>query len=435
MAQSESETKNSYDGISKPYEDYGSISTPEVAEASNGKQTPGEAYKEQGFMSLAGEAMTRIPRGVSDIIRYGRPEELGRGLESAGAALSTPSALRNIPPVIGAFMSPPTAAASFLNAGVGYVSSMLAGDTNAEAVKNSILSSYVGRAVEPASNLFKTGVKEFFTETGIMAGISYTGETAKRSIEQGKFSSPTLKQFADENKYVPLFGTFSGSLRAISSKSAYHNKLIEDSRKEIGSFIDADGLTLGMIDPANYANIEARIAANNPKLFDQISKVGSSITDRYNSLFGKIEHPGKIAQELNKYAGRVDEEQQTLSRLQEARNEAEQQLLNAQQLGATKDQLDAMEKKILSSRMAETNQSARLKYWDNLDKQTKGRLPRSSDSADSFGVAVSDIFEQRSTAAAKAYEEAGVPFKEKFIPVSDLVTCRCNDCTHQGVRW
>lgn len=395
------------------------------------KQLDTRATQEPGFMQYAGEAISQIRPGISEVFK-GRPETLGRAIESGVRALGTPSAVRTVPTMIAGVMAPPTFAASFLTAGTGYVGSKLAGDDNADGVANSIQSSYVGRALKPSSELFKTGVKEFLTEIGIMGGVSYASETAKRSMEREKFMAPSFREFAEDNKFVPLFGAFSGALRTISSKSAYHNKLIQDSRKEIGSFIDADELTLGMIDPVNYANIETRIAANNPKLFEQISKVGSSITDRYNSLFGKIEHPGKIAGELNKYAGRVDEERQTLSRLEEARNEAEQQLLNAQQLGATKDQLDAMEKKILSSRMAETNQAARLKYWDNLDKQTQGKLPRSSDSADAFGVSVSDIFEQRSTAAAKAYEEAGVPFKEKFIPVDALVTAAKTSLSKAG---
>jgi len=398
------------------------------------KLIDGGSTEAPGFMQLAGQAVTQIPRGLVDIVQYGRPEELGRGIESAVGALSTPVAKRNIPPMIAGVMAPPTAAASFLTAGVGYLSSkLLAGDTTAEAAQNAIQAGYVGRAITPNFNVFSTGAKEILTETGLLAGLSYAGETTKRSIEKGVFTSPGLKEFADDNKYVPLFGAFSGALRTVSSKSEFQRKTIEDARKAFGSFIDSDMLTLGMIDPQNYANIEAKIAATNPKLFDQISQVGTSITERYNALFGgQIEHTATIAKELNRYAGNLDAEKKTLSSLQEARSEAEQQFINAQQMSLPKDQLDSIEKKIISSRMAETNEAARLKFWDNLNSQTNGRLPTSSDVSQSFGVAVSDIFEQRSNAAAKAYEEAGVPFKEKFIPVDNLVTAAKTALTKAG---
>jgi len=167
--------------------------------------------------------------------------------------------------MIAGVMAPPTAVASFLTAGVGYLSSKLAGDTNAEAAQNSIQAGYVGRAITPNFNVFSTGAKEILTETGLLSGLSYAGETTKRSIEKGVFTSPGLKEFADDNKYVPLFGAFSGALRTVSSKSEFQRKTIEDARKAFGSFIDSDMLTLGMIDPQNYANIEAKIAATNPR--------------------------------------------------------------------------------------------------------------------------------------------------------------------------
>jgi hypothetical protein len=393
----------------------------------------------RGFASYAGEALTKIPQGFGEFVSgRGGGETLAQGAEAAVRSLGTPSAIRNIPPLAMAVMAPPTALrgmvaeaaqpyatalSSALTAGTAYVASKLAGDTNADATKNAIQSSYVGREIAPAERLFGTALKEAGKETLTLMGITAGSETAKRTMEAGRPASySSLAEAWNDLKYQPAFGSFAGALRGVSSKAQFQQKLVEDARRDIGAFVNADEITLGMIDPANYATIEANIAANNPKLFAQISKVGASITDRYNSLFGKIEHPGAIATELNKYAGKLDEEKSTLANLQDARVKAEQQLADAQAMQLPQAQQNEIRARITASKMAEVNQNARVLYWDNLNKSTLGKLPRSSDSAASFIDSVSQIFEQRSEAAAQAYEASGVPFKDKFIPVKELVT-------------
>ena len=60
---------------------------------------PDAPQGEPGFMQSAGRAAQQIPRGVMEMLSRGNPEELGRGLESAGAALSSPSFIRTAPTV------------------------------------------------------------------------------------------------------------------------------------------------------------------------------------------------------------------------------------------------------------------------------------------------------------------------------------------------
>ena len=388
----------------------------------------------RGFMSYAGEAMTKIPRGIMGVATgTGGASQLTEGAQAALNALQTPSAIRNIPPMATAVMMPPSAlasaagtfaplASSAATSAMAWLSSHMAGDTNAEATKNAIQAAYVGRGITPTEGLIKTAIKETGKEIAQIAGLTYAGQTAQRSIESGFLNPPTFKEAWEEGKYSIPMSMFSGGLRAISAKSQFQQQLVENARKEIGAFINADEMTLGMIDPANYAAIESQIAANNPKLFAQISKVGKDVTDRYNSLFGKIAHPGEIATELNKYAGKLDEEKSTLAKLQDARVQAEQNLADIAGMNLSKAEENQLRMRVTAAKMAEANQNARVQFWQGLNDQTLGKLPRSSDTANAFSKAVDEIFTHRSEAAAQAYEDAGVPLKEKFIPVKDLIS-------------
>lgn len=407
------------------------------AEASNASQVQ-NVQEPRGFLSYAGEAARKIPSGVMQMASGQGIQQLSEGAQAALTSLTTPAAIRNIPPLAMAVAAPPTrlagmvsiaaqpyatALSSFLTSGTAYVASKIAGDTNADATKNAIQSSYVGRAIDPSSKLFTGIIKQSILETGAISGLMAAGETAKRSIEAGKLSTyPSVTEAWNDLKYAPAFGVFSGALRAVSSKAQFQQNLVNNAKRDFANFVGSDDITLGMIDPVAYANIEAQIASHNPELFAQIGKVGKTVTDRYNSLFGKVEHPASIATELNKYAGRVDEEQKTLNNLQIARKNAEDDLAFAISKNLPPQQVREIEARITASKMAETNQAARLKYWDSLNKNTNGKLPTSSDSAESFISSVKDIFQARSDAAAQAYEASGVPFKDKFIPVKELVT-------------
>jgi len=268
------------------------------------------------------------------------------------------------------------------------------------------------------------GFKESAIETGAQGGLLFVGEGARKSMEAGVITAPyaNTTELFNDLKFTPFTGVFTGALRAFSGKAAYQKEMIDKARYQFGKFIEADSLTLGMIDPQNYANIESRIAQTNPELARQIAGIGESVTDRYNKLFGSIAHPATIANEINKYAGRVDEEMGTLNRLKTASEKAQADFDAIQNIPHSPADVDKLRNNILAARAAEINQKARYQFWDTLNKNTSSGLPVADVTAKQFTSSINEIFELRSEAAKVAYEAAGVPFREKFIPVKELIT-------------
>lgn len=398
--------------------------------------------EQPGFMEYAGEAATKIPQGLAQFITRGDAQGINRaaeGIEAGARAITTPSFLRTAPPIGAAIAFPPSAFASaaspiisqspLLFSGLSqgaaaFIGSQLAGDSNSEAVKNAVISSYAGRTIKPNEALFMQGFKESAKETVAQGGLLAVGEGARKSMEAGTFTSPyaNTTELFNDLKFTPLTGVFTGALRAVSGKAAYQKEMIDKARYQFGKFIEADSLTLGMIDPQNYANIESRIVQTNPELARQITGIGASVTDRYNKLFGNIAHPATIAKEINKYAGRVDEEMATLNRLKTASEKAQADFDAIQNIPHSPADVDKLKNNIIAAKAAEINQKARYQFWDSLNKNTSSGLPTSDVAAKQFTTSINEIFELRSEAAKVAYEAAGVPFKEKFIPVKELIT-------------
>lgn len=406
-----------------------------------------QASNQPGFIEYAGEAATKIPQGVGQFLTRG--EGLGlvaEGVKAAGMALNTPSAKRTVPPILASVMFPPSApamvgiasrvpllaalpetgpmvAAGLSQGAAAFVGSQLAGDSNSEAVKNAVISSYAGRGIKPNQALFMPGFKEAAKETAIQSGLLAGAETLRKSMEAGALTAPytNVTEMFDDLKFTPMTGIFTGALRAVSGKAAYQKELVDKARYQFGKFIDADSLTLGMIDPQNYANIESRIAQTDPELARQIYGLGATVTDRYNKLFGNIAHPASIAKEINKYAGRADEEAKTLERLKLASEKAQADFDAIQNMPHSPADVDRLKNNIIAAKAAEINQQARYQFWDTLNKSTQNNIPTSDVVAKQFTSSINDIFELRSEAAKVAYEAAGVPFKEKFIPVKELI--------------
>ena len=410
--------------------------------------TTQQAPEQPGFMEYAGEAATKIPQGLNQFMLRGEGLGLvGQGIQAAGMALNTPSAKRTIPPILASIAFPPSApkmvglasripllstfketgpmvAAGLSQGAAAFVGSQLAGDSNSEAVKNAVISSYAGRTIKPSEALFMPGFKETAKETFIQTGLLAGAETVKKSMDKGVLTAPyaNATEMFDDLKFTPMTGIFTGAMRSVSGKAAYQKEMVDKARYQFGKFIDADSLTLGMIDPQNYANIETRIAQSDPELARQISGLGATVTDRYNKIFGNIAHPATIAKEINKYAGRVDEEMGTLNRLKTASEKAQADFDAIQNIPHSPADVDKLKNNIIAAKAAEINQKARYQFWDTLNKGTQNNIPTSDVAAKQFTTSINEIFELRSEAAKVAYEAAGVPFKEKFIPVKELIT-------------
>lgn len=395
-----------------------------------------QAPEQPGFMEYAGEAVTKIPQGIAQFITRGDAQGINRaaeGIEAGARAITTPSFVRTAPSIGAAILAPPSAfvslsrpllASSLSQAAAAFVGSQVAGDSNSEAVKNAVISSYAGRTIKPFETLFMPGLKEIGKETFAQAGLLAAGETAKKTMEKGVLTAPyeNMTQVFEDLKFTPLTGVFTGAMRASSGKAAYQKEVVNKARAQFGKFIDADSLTLGMIDPQNYANIELRLAQNDPELARQIFGLGSSVTDRYNKLFGEIAHPATIAKEINKYSGRVDEELSTLQRLKIASEKAQSDLdATLQNVSTSPADIDKLKNNIIAAKASEINQRARYQFWDSLNKNTSNSLPTSDVAAKQFTTSINEIFKLRGEAAKIAYETAGVPFTDKFIPVDKLV--------------
>jgi hypothetical protein len=389
--------------------------------------------QDEGFSGPMGRAMTEIPAGIADIITRGDSTLFGRGMLDANTAMASPSFRRTAPPMVASMIFPP---ANFAKAGPvvsqfvssaiqalsGYTGSRLAGDSNGEQAENALISSFpmMGK-VKGQKYMWRGMLKGALQDVVSLTTYTAAADTTRKLVDEGKLSTYDTFSDAFSDLVIPAaFGVVTGSFRGVSGNiNSTASKMVE-ARKEIGSFLGEESVTLGVMDPERWAATEARIAKENPKLGAKIAKLGSDITERYQNLFGDIKHSTEIADELNKYAGRINNEEQTLARFTETNNQAKKALIAAEQAGLGPDDILKIEKEVMASEMAIINQRAATKYWRNLADESAGGIIPISESQDEFVGEVRNIFDARSKAANIAYKESGVSLVDDFIPISSL---------------
>lgn len=374
----------------------------------------------------AGKAIEYLPAGVMDIVTRGEGQNLGRGFAYLRNALVSPSFQRTAPPLAAAVAFPPSAVGTTMSAlttGIaGWLGSRMAGDTNADAARNAIYSAYPGgtRAKEAAS-FFKAVAKEGAKETGALAAYATGAEIIGRSIEQGRPAGFTsVSDFINTVGPVAALGTATGALKGYGAQSTYYKRLINETRDDIAKFLGTDNVTLGAIDPERFAALENRVAQSNPQLKAKIERIGTDSTERYRALFGDVLHPTEIADKLNKYAGKLNEEKASLENLRRAEDDALRALEDAKAANLSPDAINKIEQSVLESKVAQINQQARVRFWSNIQQQEAGILKSLPEATKDFAEGVSTLFAARKEQANRAYAATGVNMTEKMLDANAL---------------
>jgi hypothetical protein len=270
---------------------------------------------EPGFMQYAGQAAQQIPRGFMELVSRGNPEELGRGLESAGAALSSPSFIRTAP----------TIAVGLASTGVGLVpAALMAGtaavsETFAEYVeretgkrkemeprKIAAAAAYGGAPIirfsQPVS-IMSPGAASFIASATSSAVAGETG----RAIEAGKVFPPSEGKLDAAMRFTTPF--ISGAAARMGSRlegTVGRAEQISQARGGGGMFNPDGTIANVLFSEANpeFIGMEARNIANgNARAIDRMIRTDDNMANVAMSLVEASPENTPIAKELMGHMG------------------------------------------------------------------------------------------------------------------------------------
>lgn len=387
--------------------------------------------KQGAAMTLGkiGEAATKIPTGVMQAVSGQGTQTLGEGMSALGYAtgVTNPDFLRVAPAVVTSFITKNLAPVqqAISASAAAYIGSRTAGDDNPQALKNATLNLVTMGPVSSSGKFLKPAFIESMKDIARFGTAGAAAQVVER-VAEAKEDVPyrTFGQFAqDVGKGAPLAvaGLFTGPLRSAVAKTNFNQRMIEEVRADVSKSLDANKLTLGMLLPDQWAQVEGKLAADNPALAAKIAALGDSALERFRKIVPKeLQTDAEIATNLNQFTSAIAKENATLAKLEDAALSAARSAKVAAGLGIAPSEIAKLESAATASAMAAVNQRARASYWKDLADRTTGTLKPISETMNEFQRNVDSIFELRSKQADIHYKNTGIPLAEKFIAKEDL---------------
>lgn len=285
----------------------------EQAAQSLGKQqeqvvSPEALQGEPGFMQYAGQAAQQIPRGLITMLYQGRTEEIGKGIESVGSALSQPSFLRTAPAI----------AVGVGTGGVGFVPAGLMALTSAAS---ETLAQYVEKEtgqrkeMEPrkvAASAAYAGAPIIKLSSGAASFIASAtsaavGGEVGRAIETGKLFGPSDGMFDYAMRFTtPFISGVAGRMGSRLEGSVNRAEQISQSRGGGGMFNPDGTIANVLLSEANpqFVGMEARSIANgNAKAIDRMIRTDDNMANVAMSIVDASPENTPIAKELMGHMG------------------------------------------------------------------------------------------------------------------------------------
>ena len=255
---------------------------------------------EPGFMQSAGQAAQQIPRGVMEMLSRGNPEELGRGLESAGAALSSPSFIRTAPTVAVGFG---TGGAGFVPAGLMALTSA-ASETLAQYVEKetgqrkemeprevAASAAYAGAPIIKLSkpvNLIFAEISPGAASFVASAASSAVGGETGRAIQTGKMFGENKDTFDFAMRFTtPFISGVSARMGSRLDETVGRAEQLSRARGGGGMFNPDGTIANVLLSEANpeFIGMEARNIANgNARAIDRMIRTDDNMANVAMSL-------------------------------------------------------------------------------------------------------------------------------------------------------
>jgi hypothetical protein len=128
--------------------------------------------------------------------------------------------------------------------------------------KNALISSVpmMGK-VKEQKYMWRGMLKGVLQDVVSLTTYTAAADTTRKLVDEGKLSTYDTFSDAFSDLVIPAaFGVVTGSFRGVSGNiNSTASKMVE-ARKEIGSFLGEESVTLGVMDPERWAATEARIA-------------------------------------------------------------------------------------------------------------------------------------------------------------------------------
>jgi len=267
--------------------------------------------------------------------------------------------------------------------------------------------SYTGspsRAVNAVVNILKP--------TSYAVGAEAAGETFKRSLERGEYS--TYKTLGEAAKGVSIPAIFGVSLGAASTALS----AAVDRRNRINFFKEMGiNPVLDMIVP-QLAKLGARVRSIDPKAQQELLEAEAPLLETFQRLFPEAIQSEDVRKVLVPYLGAIDAQRIKVRASRDALLQAEQAYADAaSRVETAPDILRRMRNEVVVKKVNNINDKAR----EILESQALfGAVETNTAMRKQVATLVQDFNDLRSMRGSELFDQAGIPTEAGIFTVGNL---------------